>query len=81
MLDIKGFASSYAMYDLLAIKIPVYGYIYPFIELGLGPAYLTEFNPFFTNMATIAVMGFSSIGVIKSVLNKQKYAVLASSDL
>ncbi|HBK89852.1 MAG: heavy metal-associated domain-containing protein [Cyclobacteriaceae bacterium] len=72
MLDIKGFASSYAMYDLLAIKIPVYGYIYPFIELGLGLAYLTEFNPFFTNMATIAVMGFSSIGVIKSVLNKQK---------
>lgn len=72
MLDVKGFASSYAMYDLLAIKVPIYGYIYPFIELGLGLAYLTGFNPFFTNVATIAVMGFSSIGVIKSVLNKQK---------
>ncbi len=72
LLDVKGFASSYAMYDLLAINVPAYGYIYPFIELGLGLAYLTGFNPFFTNVATIVVMGFSSMGVIKSVLNKQK---------
>ena len=72
LLDVKGFASSYAMYDLLAIKIPAYGYIYPFIELSLGLAYLTGFNPFVTNCATVIVMGFSSLGVIKSVLNKQK---------
>jgi cation transport ATPase len=72
LLDVKGFASSYAMYDLLAINVPAYGYIYPFIELGLGLAYLTGFNPFFTNVATIVVMGFSSMGVIKSVLNRQK---------
>jgi copper chaperone CopZ len=72
LLDLKGFASSYSMYDVLAIRLPVYGYVYPFIELGLGLAYLTGFNPFFTNVATVVVMGFSSIGVIQSVLNKRK---------
>ena len=50
----------------------MYGFIYPFIELALGISYLTALNPTFTNAATILVMGISSIGVIRSVLNKQK---------
>lgn len=71
-LDLKGFASSYAMYDIVAKKIPAYGFIYPFLELALGIAYLTHFNPVFTNWATLIIMGVSSIGVIESVLNKKK---------
>jgi copper chaperone CopZ len=71
-LDLKGFAESYSMYDVLARRVPVYGYIYPFLELALGLAYLTHFQPYYTNIATIVVMGFSSIGVIQSVLNKRK---------
>jgi len=71
-LDLKGFAESYSTYDLLAKKIYSYGYVYPFIELALGVAYLTSFNPLITNMATIIVMGFSSIGVIQSIVDKKK---------
>lgn len=72
LLDLKGFASSYAMYDLLAKRVPAYGYVYPFIELALGVAYLTSFNPTVTNWTALGVMGFSSIGVIMSVLDKKK---------
>jgi hypothetical protein len=43
-----------------------------FIELALGVAFVTEFAPMFTNIVTIIVMGFSSIGVIRSVLNKKQ---------
>ncbi|MDQ3108471.1 MAG: heavy-metal-associated domain-containing protein [Bacteroidota bacterium] len=71
-LDLKGFAESYSMYDVLAKKVKVYGYIYPFIELTLGILFLTGFQPLSTNIATIVIMGFSSIGVIQSVLNKKK---------
>ncbi|MDZ7935383.1 MAG: cation transporter [Emticicia sp.] len=71
-LNLKAFAESYAMYDLLAMKIPAYGFVYPFIELGLGLAYLTAFQPQFTNWATVIIMGFSSIGVIQSVIDKRK---------
>lgn len=71
-LDLRGFADSYAMYDLLAKRVKGYGYVYPFIELALGVMYLIGFNPAVTTMATIIVMGFSSIGVIKSVLDKKQ---------
>ena len=71
-LDLKGFASSYATYDLLAMKIPAYGFVYPFIELFLGLAYATGFKHLYTNWVTLIVMGFSSIGVIRSVLNETK---------
>ena len=72
MLDLRGFASSYAMYDVLAKKIPSYGFVYPFIELGLGAAYLLAARPMLVNLITLIVMLFSSIGVILAVMNKQK---------
>ena len=72
MLNIRAFASSYAMYDLLAMRWQTYGLIYPFIELGLGIAYLTDYKPYTSNLITLIVMAFSSLGVIQSVMNKQK---------
>ena len=72
LLDLRGFASSYAMYDIGAKKLPIYAYIYPFIELGLGTAYLLAYRPMLTNAITFVVMTFSSIGVILAVMNKQK---------
>lgn len=71
-LNLTGFAESYAMYDVLAKRVKVYGLVYPFIELALGVAYLTDFEPTVTYIATICIMGFSSIGVIQSVLDKKK---------
>ena len=49
-----------------------YGFVYPFIEFGLGIAYLVNFKPMVTNAITLVVMLFSSIGVILAVMNKQK---------
>lgn len=72
MLDLTGFASSYAMYDLLAKRVYSYGFVYPFIELGLGIAYLINFNPVLVNTITLIVMVFSSLGVIKAVMSRQK---------
>lgn len=72
-LDLKGFAEGYSTYDLLAKRIPAYGFIYPFIELYLGLSYLGGFFPYATNWIAFMVMGFSSIGVAKSLLKKQKF--------
>lgn len=72
LLNIKGFAESYAMYDIIAKRIPVWGYIYALVELGLGIAYLTDFNHLLTNSVTFVVMSISIIGVLQSVLNKRK---------
>lgn len=72
MLDLKGFAESYSMYDIVAMKLKAWGYIYAFVELGLGIAYATNFQPLITNIVTLLVMGISIIGVLQSVLNKRK---------
>lgn len=72
LLNLKGFAESYVMYDVLAKKIPVWGYIYAIMELGLGIAFLLNFNPLLTNSITFIVMTISIIGVLQSVLNKKK---------
>lgn len=72
LLDLRGFADSYRMYDIIARRIPIYGYVYPFIELMLGVAYVTGFKPVATNLATLVVMTVSSLGVIQSLLAKRK---------
>ena len=72
LLNLKGFAESYVMYDVLAKKIPVCGFIYALIELVLGIAFLINFNPLLTNSITFIVMSVSMIGVLQSVLNKKK---------
>ena len=72
LLNLKGFAESYVMYDVLAKKIPAWAYIYAFVELGLGVANVIDFNPMITNIITFVVMSISIIGVLQSVLNKKK---------
>lgn len=72
LLDLRGFAESYSTYDLLATRWTGYGWIYPFFELALGVAYIVRWEPVVTNLSTIVIMAFSSIGVIRSVLQKRK---------
>ena len=71
-LDVKAFANSFAMYDPIAAKIKGYGLIYPYIELGLGLLFLLQIDPLISNTLTIVILGITSIGVLQSILNKQK---------
>jgi copper chaperone CopZ len=71
MLNLKGFKDSYAMYDIIARKFPVWGYMYVCIEVLLGIAFLTNFNPVLTNSVTLIVMSVSIIGVLNAVLDKK----------
>jgi copper chaperone CopZ len=70
-LDIRGFASSYQSYDLLASAVPAYGYVYPFLELGLGMAWAFQGGTMAVAASTVLLMGFSAIGVIMAVARKQ----------
>ena len=72
MLDLKGFAESYAMYDVVARKLKSWGFVYAFVELALGIAYAINFQPFAANIVTLVVMTVSIIGVLQTVFNKRK---------
>jgi len=70
LLNLSGFADAYATYDVAAMRMRAYGYIYPFIELGLGSAYVAAFGGVITDLVTLAVMSLSTVGVVRSLLKK-----------
>ncbi|MGL4975589.1 MAG: heavy-metal-associated domain-containing protein [Bosea sp. (in: a-proteobacteria)] len=72
LLDIRGFADAYAGYDLVAERWRPWGLLYPFVELGLGLAYLFRLTPNFTTLVTLIVMGVSILGVIRALLRRQQ---------
>lgn len=81
LLNLKGFAESYAMYDILARRFPSWAYIYAFIELALGIGYMIDFNPIVINTVSFFVMSVSIIGVLKTVLNKQQIQCACLGDV
>lgn len=65
--DLEGFADGFQMYDLLAKPVRAYAYLYPFIELGLGLGYLAHWQPKLIYSATVVVMTFGALGVIRAL--------------
>jgi len=72
LLDLKGFPPSFSMYDPLAKRIPIYGWVYPFLETLLGIMLLTRWQTTIALWATLVVLGITTIGVAKTLMNKQK---------
>ena len=70
-LDYKNFPNSFSMYDPLAKNIPIYGWIYPFIETMLGIMFLSRINIILSLVLTIGILGITTIGVIKVLYNKE----------
>ena len=81
LLNLKGFAESYAMYDIVAKKWSGWGYVYAFTELALGLTLLSGFNPLLTNTVTFVVMTVSIIGVLQTVLSKKKIKCACLGDV
>ena len=71
LLDLKGFSESFKMYDPLASRVPIYGWIYPFIEVVLGLMFLMHFGIKTALVITLIVLGVTTIGVTKSLLDKK----------
>ncbi|MBL8765274.1 MAG: cation transporter [Phycisphaerae bacterium] len=71
LLDLRGFADAYQSYDILARRSRPYALVYPFLELGLGIAYLIRWQPTITSAVTLAVMLIGSVGVLRAVLDKR----------
>jgi len=71
LLDLKGFPESFRMYDPLAKMIPIYGWLYPFIELALGLMFLMRFKIPIALIITIVILGITTVGVTKTLLDKK----------
>lgn len=70
LIDLQGFKEGFANYDLIAKRFTEYGYLFPFIEIGLGVIYLAGYMYLWQN---IAVLFLSILGCISaySVIHKK----------
>lgn len=71
LIKLSAFAEAYAMYDIIAKSIKAYGYIYPFIELGLGLAFLLRFQTDTIAWITLVLMIINSIGAYNGIRDKK----------
>lgn len=71
LLDLKGFPQSFRMYDPLAKVMPIYSWIYPFIEVALGIMFLMRIEIPLALVVTLIVLGITTIGVTKTLFDKK----------
>lgn len=63
VVKLKGFATAYQDYDLLAKQSKAYAYTYPFIELALGLMFLFGFQLLIANIVTLVIMSIGALGI------------------
>ena len=71
LLNIQGFADAFSGYDVIARRSRAYAVAYPFVELGLGLAFLSQRYLLAANAVTLVVMAVGLIGVVAAVRRKQ----------
>jgi copper chaperone CopZ len=67
VLNLKNFAVMYQGYDLVAKQNPWWGYVYPFIEVGLGILFITRQFMVPASFATIVLMSVGMVGIYKKL--------------
>jgi copper chaperone CopZ len=72
LLDLRGFVDAYRSYDLLARLSPAWGWVYPFVELGLGVCYLLDVAPVPVNATTVVLMLVGAVGVFRALLDERQ---------
>jgi len=72
LIKLKAFAIAYKEYDVIAMRSNFYAHLYPFLELGLGLAFVLNFVPMFTNWFTFILMTISAVGVYLKLRKKEE---------
>lgn len=69
-LDYNSFPASFRQYDPIAKRIPIYGWIYPFLETALGLSFLLQWQVNLSLVITLIILSSTSIGVIDQLRKK-----------
>ena len=71
LLKLGAFVEAYSMYDVITKRFKPYGYIYPFLEIGLGLAFLLRFEITIVAWITLALMIINSVGAYEGIRDKK----------
>ena len=70
-LDYKNFPGIFKMYDPIAKVIPLYGWIYPFVESMLGLAFLIREQLYIALIISLIILVITTVGVITTLMRKE----------
>lgn len=68
LIGYEMFVQMFPRYDIIGKRYKLYNYLYPFIELSLGVAYILDVLPFLRDSITLFIMLIGAYGIAKSLL-------------
>ena len=71
LIKLNAFVEAYSMYDVITKRFRPYGYLYPFLEIGLGLAFLLRFEITIAAWATLVLMLINSVGAYEGIRDKK----------
>ncbi|HVM73781.1 MAG TPA: MauE/DoxX family redox-associated membrane protein [Candidatus Paceibacterota bacterium] len=69
---LKKFAIAFSGYDVIAARFKAWGYVYPFVELGLGVLYTARLFLPFAYVVTMIVMFVECVGIYLKLQRKEE---------
>lgn len=73
LLDLPKFADGFSTYDPIASRFHGYGYIYPFLELLSGIAFLMAFSIQLISVLVIVYLSITTYGVVRALAEKRQF--------
>lgn len=71
IINLRAFAQAYGKYDIITQRFNWWAYLYPFIELFLGLAYLSNYRIQLVLVITLILMTVGSTGIYKQLKKRQ----------
>lgn len=67
IVNVRGFAAMFEKYDPIASVVPQWGYVYPFVEVWMGLAYLLRTGVQIANVLVVILLGVGLIGIWRTL--------------
>ncbi len=71
LLDLSKFADGFSTYDPIAKRLHAYGYVYPFLELLSGIAFLMALSVQLVSILVISFLSVTTYGVARALMEKR----------
>jgi len=73
LIGYEMFVKMFPQYDVIGRRYKLYNYLYPFIEISLGVAYILDMAPLLRDSVTLTIMLVGAYGVSKGLARRGSF--------
>ena len=71
LIGYRQFVASFSGYDMIARRWGIYGWLFPWLQLGLGLVYLFNLMPAFRNWLVVVIATLAAVGVWRTLVKSK----------